>query len=1270
MRTILFSLVMVGLFSVPASAIDVMPRDNGSVVLELSSSSGMTDVTVRDLSDEPFTRSVFRLVPLPAGADNVRLDPLGDEASGVSVTAERPMILRGLRVLPLRISPTPDAGPSPLPEFELKIRYDETAHPMSASRSVLPHSRGFFAPYAKLFGGTLPENLPDAQEGSYLIITDPEFETTLNEFVAWKREMGYVVDMATTAETGITIAEIQAHIGDKYANSPIPPQYVLLVGDIEQVPAYDFDTNPSDLPYVMQDGDDFLPDLLIGRFSAQSTEQLETIVAKTMNYEQDPFMDDPDWFTRGLVVAGNSGSSTPVPVSKWGRRQLLEMGFTDVEEVYYPPHWSTGRPYIISAVDEGVSIVTYRGWAYGWQGWQPPTFTVDDIPALDNGWKLPLVCSFVCLNNDFVEPECFGEAWIRAGSATQPKGAVAFIGNSEGWSHTRFNDAAAIGTFNAIKTGTRRLGDILHASKFEILEQFSEYLYADEWADNSVEFYFYVYSLLGDPALELRLSTPRDLVVTYPDVMALGANYLEITVAEADSVTPVANARVGVTHGSNLIGCVFTGDDGTARILHRFETSGTLNLTVTGADLLPHRGTFDVATGTSFLTLHGDAVIDDDEAGGSQGNGDQIPNPGELLEITATLQNLGGSVATNVSATLEAVHGAVVESGSTTFPDIQPGGTGEALTPFVVRLDEKAEDQLLARLRLDAVTDGEHSFSGLDLIVEAPQLQYSSLELGDDGVLDPGESTSIIVTIENVGSLPASAMAGILRTATPNLVSVVDSMTTFDTIDIGESGTGLGSFTIEAADDAAIGQAAVFTLDVTTEEGYVSQTSFSFIIGQVDARAPFGPDAYGYYAYDNSDTEYPDGCMSYDWIRCSENYGGSGTLVDVDSLGDNGSKILRLPFTFTFYGVDYDSLLVHENGWVSFELTGYYDYYNWHMPNRYGNGAQIAVFWDNLDVRKSHNGQPVGDGVYYFNDVQNHRYVVEWSRIGNFISQHQDEDRPDYDDLQTFELVLYDPAYWPTPTGDGIVQIQYRRIVNNDDTRMYSTVGIENETEDIGLEYTYANVYAEGAVPLSSGLSVTFSTIEPRYSPFELKLFSAVPEQSGVHLAWEPCDDRDRGTYRVYRASPGGEFQHVPGGILAPDARSFIDRGANPGRSYTYRIGSTDLVGRETLLGPFSYEGHELPHFPLALRASGVNPFRGMATLSYSIPHKTFVRLAVYDVTGRLIRKLVDRPMVAGEWVAHWDGSDERGHIMPSGIYFLKLDAGGEQRRAKLTLVR
>ncbi|MCA9729125.1 MAG: T9SS type A sorting domain-containing protein, partial [Candidatus Eisenbacteria bacterium] len=779
------------------------------------------------------------------------------------------------------------------------------------------------------------------------------------------------------------------------------------------------------------------------------------------------------------------------------------------------------------------------------------------------------------------------------------------------------------------------------------------------------EFYFYIYSLLGDPAMEIWTAPPRPLVVETPSAIPAGSSSLEIRVFAEDGTTPVPDARVGVTRGGQLVGAAFTDADGFASVLAPIPPGETaLRVTVTGTGLLPRRTEIAVES-TPILALDAIELVDDGTVG-SVGNGDGIPNPGETIALRVGLRNQGPDMIAAAAATLEALWGAEVIGAQTSYPGVQAGDRTDPESPFLIRIAETAEDGMTPRFRLRVVEDGTESTAGFQIDVVAPALVRRAHTLAGDAVLDPGETTDLTVALENGGRRTASDLQAVLRSETPALASVIEATASYGTIDVGESAEPATSFRIRAADDAPIGQGAVFTLTTTTGEGYVAQISFTVPIGSVDYRAPLGPDAYGYWAYDSADTDYPDGAPLYDWISCSTAYGGSGTRLD---LHDNTEVVVDLPFPFVYYGKSYDALLVADNGWASFDLTDDFDYYNWSIPNTYGNGALLAPFWDNLDPDKKHDGVLVGDGIYVWNDADQHRFVVEWSRLGNLFSQHDDEDRQDYDDLQTFELVLFDPVYYPTPTGDGIIRFQYKQVVNNDTERMFATVGIENETEDIGLEYSYANAYAAAAAPLSAGLAIEFSTIPARYQPFHLLDVTARREGGGVRLLWEPCDARPRGGYRIYRSADSEARRPVVGRVPGT-ATTFLDVSVDAADRYRYWIGSTDPVGYETVFGPFGSDGGASLPRELALRAGPPNPSVTFATLEYAVPADGPAKLVIYDATGRAVRTLVDGPVPAGAWTATWNGDDDAGERLPSGIYFARLEAGSQRRTAKLTRIR
>ncbi len=88
------------------------------------------------------------------------------------------------------------------------------------------------------------------------------------------------------------------------------------------------------------------------------------------------------------------------------------------------------------------------------------------------------------------------------------------------------------------------------------------------------------------------------------------------------------------------------------------------------------------------------------------------------------------------------------------------------------------------------------------------------------------------------------------------------------------------------------------------------------------------------------------------------------------------------------------------------------------------------------------------------------------------------------------------------------------------------------------------------------------------------------------------------------------------------------------------------------------------------LSAPSPNPFAPATAVRFALPAAGPVALRVYDVGGRAVRTLVDGPLAAGEHTAHWDGRDGAARELANGIYFLRLEAGGEERTVRAVLSR
>jgi hypothetical protein len=88
------------------------------------------------------------------------------------------------------------------------------------------------------------------------------------------------------------------------------------------------------------------------------------------------------------------------------------------------------------------------------------------------------------------------------------------------------------------------------------------------------------------------------------------------------------------------------------------------------------------------------------------------------------------------------------------------------------------------------------------------------------------------------------------------------------------------------------------------------------------------------------------------------------------------------------------------------------------------------------------------------------------------------------------------------------------------------------------------------------------------------------------------------------------------------------------------------------------------------LRGASPNPFNPVTTITYGAPAAARVRLAVYSVAGRLVRTLVDNQVTAGYSTVVWDGRDDDGVEVGSGVYFCRMEADGFADVAKMVLMK
>jgi hypothetical protein len=175
-------------------------------------------------------------------------------------------------------------------------------------------------------------------------------------------------------------------------------------------------------------------------------------------------------------------------------------------------------------------------------------------------------------------------------------------------------------------------------------------------------------------------------------------------------------------------------------------------------------------------------------------------------------------------------------------------------------------------------------------------------------------------------------------------------------------------------------------------------------------------------------------------------------------------------------------------------------------------------------------------------------------------------------------------------------------------------------------------------------------------------LFVVRNERTGVESS---SSVRSDGWGQVLSIDTGAEGAIQEGDVLwarveGPDGETLAETGR-------YSL-TRDDIDRGFLYFP-NLQVSPVPSITLA-RPNRPNPFHDQTTIRYQLSSTARVQLNVYGVDGRLVRQLVDRTDVPGYHVAIWDGRDQRGHRLASGVYFYRFQAGDYERTEKMVLLK
>ncbi len=903
----------------------------------------------------------------------------------------------------------------------------------------------------------IPRLEMNLERGTFLIITKQIFVPYLNDLVVFKRSQGFNTLIKTQAEFGTTANEIKSSLAQYLQDDPML-EYVLLIGDVDnevfKTPSFYYgpENDVTDQKFTHILGDDFLPDFFIGRFSVDSIIELLVMINKTINYHRYPLDGTGNWLDNALIVAGNYSNTTPIPItpvwtSRWLRDRLLDYGYAQIDTVFYPPVLQ-GATAIQTIIDAGVGLVNYRGWGDA-NGWHYPEFHVDDIGGLNNGNMTPVFTSYVCNSADFannVDP-CLGEALTRAGSPTVSKGAVAIVGPSDLHTSTKFNNVINTYMYDAmLDEQVLELGPAMMAGQSGLLTEFSQL----DGPGEGQEFYFHVYNILGDPSLTIHLLTPAVFTIINQPV-SVSDGIVDIVIHDADG-QPVSEAVVALLAGNELVGRGISDNVGRLIIALADPVVGMVDLFANKAGFEQGHQEITVADANRDLVITGIEL--EDVAGLDL----ELAAPGQIIALFPRLKNLGtttlpaGTINAGIGAGLQAI------DLSCDHPEILPDQEIISTTPLEFRVRAYGAQ---STYMID-LSDNNGEIGHVIVPVVRPVFQIE--QIAND--LQPLSSFSGNLNLINHTGVTWTGLTALLSNRTDSLTLLDSLAATFDILpweqveETAVFGGQVGS--------VAYGSGLGINLKLYQDTILVYSVDQDLMVLPGDNSDPVPPTPYGYWAYDNYDTGY-NSIPNFYWVELSGN-----DLAQLHRLDDDDHVNVTLPFDFQYFGNVYNQATISSNGWISFSPCAINYFWNFSIPMALGPAAQVAAFWDDLEVVGTDSIR-----VYTWFDAANGRYIIEWDQALN-----------GYDEItaETFEIILYDQTVRPTVSGDGVIDIQYLAIADVDISKNYCTVGIESLDQNEGLQYLFNNIYAPGATPLVDGLVIRFTTEEPAHyvAPLEV----------------------------------------------------------------------------------------------------------------------------------------------------------------------------------------
>jgi hypothetical protein len=453
----------------------------------------------------------------------------------------------------------------------------------------------------------------------YKVVSHQMFEnSSLSQFMQWKTDQGFDVQVSWYDYSGTTVAQatefridLKNYLWELYSDLETRPDYILFVGDHQQIPAWPHQANFSgqaahvtDLYYVVYDPDGFLPNIPYGRLPHQTVQTLNNHIEKILATDQ--MTGNLDHFTRSVQIAGSE--------STWRWRQQADVTVDYAADNYFNPSYGITSTVIKNplsdqdhtiaqpsrdAISTGAIFVNYSSHCNQNQ-WDKTVLRVADAHNLTNRDMYPLMIGNCCISAGFHYDECIGEALVRG----YRKGASTYIGatNNTYW-HEDFSwsigpmsqylsdnptvvtiDNTGLGAFDRLFSPnyderSKTMYDIIRNGNITVT--LSESWSGPTYYPRMIRYYWEIYHVFGDPSMVPSFGPPQ--------TMSINVDTVIMFTDQEWVIQTVPHARVGFTFNGKLLASAKADEAGVATLVFTEELPiGEAKLVITAGNYSPH----------------------------------------------------------------------------------------------------------------------------------------------------------------------------------------------------------------------------------------------------------------------------------------------------------------------------------------------------------------------------------------------------------------------------------------------------------------------------------------------------------------------------------------------------------------------------------------------------------------------------------------------------------------------------------------------------------